>query len=48
MWVSLQARGKERVNASAGKETDAWVVEVDYGDTRLTYWIGAQTPELLK
>jgi hypothetical protein len=48
MWVSLQVTGKERVNAGDGKETDAWIVEADYGDTRLTYWIGAQTPELLK
>lgn len=48
MWVSLQVSGKEKAPAGAGKETDAWIVEADYGDTRLTYWIGAQTPELLK
>jgi hypothetical protein len=48
MWVSLQVSGKETTPAGAGKETDAWIVEADYGDTKLTYWIGAQTPELLK
>jgi hypothetical protein len=48
MWVSLQVSGKGKAPAGAGKETDSWIVEADYGDTRLTYWIGAQTPELLK
>ncbi len=47
-WVALRATGQERVDAGGGRAVDAWVVEVDFGPTRQTYWVGGEPPELLR
>jgi hypothetical protein len=46
--VTLRVQGKEAVDAGGGRTADAWVVETDWGQARVTYWIGEKSPELLK
>jgi hypothetical protein len=46
--VALRVQGKEAVDAGGGRMADAWVVETDWGQARVTYWIGQKSPELLK
>jgi len=47
-WVTARVVGSERVSAGGGRTADAWVVETDFGDSPVRYWIGKFSPELLK
>ena len=48
-WVPVRVKGRERVDAGAGKKADTWVVETPtklYG--RMTWWVTKEPPYVIK
>jgi hypothetical protein len=48
-WVRVQVKGRETVEAGAGKKADTWVVETAtklYG--RMTWWVRKEPPYVIK